>query len=198
VVLRRFPCIMQTTPVDVVHYTRGMQLPQQISSSILSADGPLQAEDSSPMGTAPIVAAAGQHGMQPAATTGPSPWQQAKLPSSPAKAAAAQAGAVAASTSSGGGANSTDQGVPPRHAPSPAGTVVEIEEEYEQEDLDEDWRALLGGVDARLKLQGAGPLNARERAIAIKTLLVATGTRGVEFALNSTLQVGAVCAAGWW
>lgn len=67
--------------------------------------------------------------------------------------------------------------------------MTEIEDEYEESDLDEDWRALLGGVDARLRAQGARPLNARERAIAIKKLLVSTGTRGVEFALNTTLQV---------
>jgi hypothetical protein len=67
--------------------------------------------------------------------------------------------------------------------------MTEIEDEYEETDLDDDWKALLGGVDARLKLQGVRAMNARERAIAIKKLLVATGTRGVEFALNSTLQV---------
>jgi len=91
------------------------------------------------------------------------------VPSSPGKPAAATGGAQR------------------RQAASPS--VAEIEDEYEDHELDDDWRALLGGVDARLKLQGARPMDARERAVAIKKLLVATGTRGVEFALNTTLQV---------
>jgi hypothetical protein len=77
-----------------------------------------------------------------------------------------------------------------KQLPSPSATATEIEDEYEDSDLDDDWKALLGGVDARLKLQGARAMNPRERAVAIKKLLVATGTRGVEFALNTTLQVG--------
>lgn len=107
--------------------------------------------------------------MPAAAAVAPSPRQHAQLPSSPDKPAAATGGEQR------------------RQAASPSG--AEIEDEYEDHELDDDWRALLGGVDARLNMQGARPMNARERAVAIKKLLVATGTRGVEFALNTTLQV---------
>lgn len=170
-------------------YAAGTQLPQEVSSSILSADGPLQPEDSSPLSASKAAAepgllpqsthAATQHtaaglggspaGMPAAAAIAPSPRQHAQVPSSPGKPAAATGGAQR------------------RQAASPS--VAEIEDEYEDHELDDDWRALLGGVDARLKLQGARPMDARERAVAIKKLLVATGTRGVEFALNTTLQV---------
>lgn len=148
---------------------------------MLSADGPLLVEDSSRLPTPHAAApqpskhAAGAAGVAVA----PSPRQQAQLLSSPTKGAAAGSSPGVASTTTTGSA---------KQAGSPAGGATDIEDEYEESDLDEDWKALLGGVDARLKLQGARAMNARERAIAIKKLLVATGTRGVEFALNSTLQ----------
>jgi hypothetical protein len=152
-------------------------LPQEVSSSMLSADGqPLLAEDSSPLPTFHAAAPQPSKHHAAGAAVAPSPRQQAQLMSSPVKGAAAAG-------SSPGVASTTTAG----SAKSPAG-ATDIEDEYEESDLDEDWKALLGGVDARLKLQGARPMNARERAIAIKKLLVATGTRGVEFALNSTLQ----------
>lgn len=143
---------------------------------MLSADGPLLAEDSSRLPTPQ--AAAPQPSKQAAGAVAPSPRQQAQLLSSPTKGAAAGSSPGVASTTTTGSA---------KQAASPAG-ATDIEDEYEESDLDEDWKALLGGIDARLKLQGARPMSARERAIAIKKLLVATGTRGVEFALNSTLQ----------
>jgi hypothetical protein len=124
----------------------------------------------------------------------PSPRQQAQLLSSPVKgaAAAAAAPAVTAASAAAAGASGSSPGVGStgsnKRTPSPA-AGTDIEDEYEESDLDDDWKALLGGVDARLKAVNMRPMNARERAIAIKKLLVATGTRGVEFALNTTLQV---------
>lgn len=162
---------------SVVYGAVGAMLPQEVSSSMLSADGqPLLAEDSSPLPTSHAAAPQPSKHHAAGAAVAPSPRQQAQLMSSPVKGAAAAG-------SSPGVASTTTAG----SAKSPAG-ATDIEDEYDESDLDEDWKALLGGVDARLKLQGARPLNARERAIAIKKLLVATGTRGVEFALNSTLQ----------
>lgn len=67
-------------------------------------------------------------------------------------------------------------------------TVQELEDEYELDDLDSDWRQLLGDVDVRLLAQGARKMSARERSVAIKKLLNATGTRGVDFALNDALR----------
>lgn len=175
----------------------GTQLPQEVSSSILSADGPLHAEDSSPASVHKAAAVpAGQHIAGPgaagnpaahvasAAAPGPSPRQGVQLLGSPVKGAAVAAAAAAGSMSSPEGPVGDA-----KQLPSPSATATEIEDEYEESDLDDDWKALLGGVDARLKLQGARAMNPRERAVAIKKLLVATGTRGVEFALNTTLQV---------
>ncbi|WIA16607.1 hypothetical protein OEZ85_013274 [Tetradesmus obliquus] len=70
----------------------------------------------------------------------------------------------------------------------PSAAESEIADEYEEADLDDDWRALLNDVDARLLAQGARAMDARERAVAIKKMLVATGTRGVDFAMHATVQ----------
>eukprot|EP00879_Flechtneria_rotunda_P021903 GHRR01023098.1.p1 GENE.GHRR01023098.1~~GHRR01023098.1.p1 ORF type:complete len:361 (+),score=136.50 GHRR01023098.1:354-1436(+) len=67
-------------------------------------------------------------------------------------------------------------------------SVAELEDEYEIEDLDSDWLALLSDIDARLGARGADAMNARERSVAIKQLLVAAGSKGVDFAMDSTLQ----------
>jgi hypothetical protein len=174
-----------------------MQLPQEVSSSMLSADGPLLAEDSSPLPTAQAAApsssqAAMQHmAVAPAAQAAgvePSPRQQAQLLCSPVKGAAAAPAASAVAAGASGSSPGVASTGSNKRTPSPA-AGTDIEDEYEESDLDDDWKALLGGVDARLKAVNMRPMNARERAIAIKKLLVATGTRGVEFALNTTLQV---------
>jgi hypothetical protein len=70
----------------------------------------------------------------------------------------------------------------------PSAAESEIADEYEEADLDDDWKALLNDVDARLTAQGARAMDARERAVAIKKMLVATGTRGVDFAMHATVQ----------
>jgi len=49
-------------------------------------------------------------------------------------------------------------------------------------------QALLGDLDSRLSAAGAPPMDSRERAVAIKKLLVATATRGVDFAMDATLE----------
>ncbi|KAF6263484.1 hypothetical protein COO60DRAFT_1489895 [Scenedesmus sp. NREL 46B-D3] len=70
----------------------------------------------------------------------------------------------------------------------PSAAESEIADEYEEADLDDDWKALLNDVDARLVAQGARAMDAPERAVAIKKMLVATGTRGVDFAMHATVQ----------
>ena len=64
----------------------------------------------------------------------------------------------------------------------------DLDSEYEEDDLDSDWKALLADVDGRLTARGASCMDAKERAIAIKKLLVATGSRGVDFAMGATLE----------
>ncbi len=49
-------------------------------------------------------------------------------------------------------------------------------------------KALLNDLDGRLSKRGASPMAPRERAVAIKKLLVATGSRGVDFAMQATLD----------
>jgi hypothetical protein len=67
-------------------------------------------------------------------------------------------------------------------------TNNDLDSEYEEDDLDVDWKALLADVDGRLTARGAAPMNAKERAVAIKKLLVATSSRGVDFAMGATLE----------
>ncbi|KAI8470432.1 MAG: hypothetical protein J3K34DRAFT_521336 [Monoraphidium minutum] len=69
-----------------------------------------------------------------------------------------------------------------------AAPAHEVDDSYELEELDSDWKALLGDVDSRLAAVGAAPMDARERAVAIKKLLVATSTRGVDFAMDATIE----------
>lgn len=67
-------------------------------------------------------------------------------------------------------------------------SLHEVDDAYEEEELDDDWKRLLGDVDDRLLAQNQRVMNARERSVAIKKLLVATGTRGVDFAMNAALE----------
>lgn len=71
---------------------------------------------------------------------------------------------------------------------SPGSSALEVDEAYEDHELDDDWRRLLGDVDNRLVAQEKRAMDARERSVAIKKLLVATGTRGVDFAMEAALQ----------
>lgn len=63
-----------------------------------------------------------------------------------------------------------------------------VESEYEVDELDADWKALLGGVDRRLVGGGLPPLDSRERAIAMRTLLAATHSRGADAAMQATVE----------
>jgi hypothetical protein len=190
----------------------GIQLPQEISSSLLD-DCVLQPEESSPF------AAAGprssSHGggasshlvtQRQSSEAASGPRSHALLPQPAAEAEAlAVVGAAEPDQSSGGGnavgADAGGQGTGSRSgtpaaassddaaaAAAAAVSPPELEDSYDEDDLDDDWRHLLGGVDARLRLQGARRMNARERAVAIKRLLLATHTRGVEFVLDAALQ----------
>lgn len=69
-----------------------------------------------------------------------------------------------------------------------ASGAVEVDDAYEEHELDDDWKKLLGDVDIRLLAQNHRAMNARERSVAIKKLLIATGTRGVDFAMNAALH----------
>lgn len=57
-------------------------------------------------------------------------------------------------------------------------------EEYDLSELDPEWVALLGDLDARLAAGGRAPLGARERAVAIRSLIVATASASAEVALD--------------
>lgn len=67
-------------------------------------------------------------------------------------------------------------------------STVDVDDAYEEHELDDDWKKLLGDVDGRLLAQNQPAMDARERSVAIKKLLIATGTRGVDFAMNAALQ----------
>eukprot|EP00882_Tetradesmus_deserticola_P025571 GHRQ01028099.1.p2 GENE.GHRQ01028099.1~~GHRQ01028099.1.p2 ORF type:complete len:137 (+),score=39.47 GHRQ01028099.1:1460-1870(+) len=122
--------------------------------------------------------------------------QQQPVPAGSGIAVAAMPGAHAAAAlavaSSEPAANSAAAGETGRAASNlraqPSAAESEIADEYEEADLDDDWRALLNDVDARLLAQGARAMDAPERAVAIKKMLVATGTRGVDFAMHGTVQ----------
>jgi hypothetical protein len=101
-----------------------------------------------------------------------------------AVAAAAAAAAAAMTNSKPAGNTAAAAGL----QAEPSAAESEIADEYEEADLDDDWKALLNDVDARLTAQGARAMDARERAVAIKKMLVATGTRGVDFAMHATVQ----------
>lgn len=77
---------------------------------------------------------------------------------------------------------------PHAQGPHNSPAVTEIDSEYDLEDLDDDWKALLGDLDSRLRTRGNPTLTPPERAVAIKTLLVATGSRGVEHAMKTALE----------
>mmetsp|Transcript_6349 Transcript_6349/g.14059 ORF Transcript_6349/g.14059 Transcript_6349/m.14059 type:complete len:232 (+) Transcript_6349:96-791(+) len=79
---------------------------------------------------------------------------------------------------------------PVHHAPrhSRVASGLSIKEEYGEEDLDDDWRALLQDVDNMLVAGGASPMTAQERGIAIRRLTVSTGTRGPEFAIGAARE----------
>jgi hypothetical protein len=110
----------------------------------------------------------------------------AKPSGNAAAVAAAAAAAAAAMTNIKPAANTAAAAAGLQAEPSAAES--EIADEYEEADLDDDWKALLNDVDARLTAQGARTMDARERAVAIKKMLVATGTRGVDFAMHATVQ----------
>jgi hypothetical protein len=109
-------------------------------------------------------------------------------PGGNAAAVAAAAAAAAAAMTNSKPAASTAAAAAAGLQAEPSAAESEIADEYEEADLDDDWKALLNDVDARLTAQGARAMDARERAVAIKKMLVATGTRGVDFAMHATVQ----------
>ncbi|KAL6778040.1 hypothetical protein ACKKBG_A16675 [Auxenochlorella protothecoides x Auxenochlorella symbiontica] len=58
---------------------------------------------------------------------------------------------------------------------------------YSMHDLDPEWRVLLESLDARLRAAGSHPLSDRERAVAIRSLVVATASRSAEEAMEKAL-----------
>jgi hypothetical protein len=118
--------------------------------------------------------AAAQHVGQPAQHQLHNHQQQQQQASGPPQAAAPPA------------PEPSDPPVPQTSPPSPSSAAAaahDLDDAYDPEDLDEDWKALLDDVDGRLAAAGARPLDARERAVAIKKLLVATATKGVDYAM---------------
>lgn len=66
-----------------------------------------------------------------------------------------------------------------KHAPSEA---------YELEDLDEDWVAMLNMLDNRLLEVGRPTMMAKERAVAVRSLLVSTGREKPDIALQNAIE----------
>jgi hypothetical protein len=60
---------------------------------------------------------------------------------------------------------------------------------YEVEDLDEEWGALVGEVDARLTARRAKPCDARERAVVVRALLASGPAEPAEAALDRAARV---------
>ncbi|KAL0048675.1 hypothetical protein WJX82_008438 [Trebouxia sp. C0006] len=66
-----------------------------------------------------------------------------------------------------------------KHVPSDA---------YELEDLDEDWVAMLNVLDNRLLEVGRPTMMAKERAVAVRSLLVSTGREKPDIALQNAIE----------
>lgn len=82
---------------------------------------------------------------------------------------------------------------PSQHPAAPAlgadrPSATELDAAYEAEQLDTDWLALMSDLDRRLQARGESGMSARERAIAIRKLIVATGTRGVDVAMQTAME----------
>ncbi|DBA76416.1 TPA: hypothetical protein ACH3X1_010119 [Trebouxia sp. C0004] len=77
------------------------------------------------------------------------------------------------------GANVATSSAAHKHAPSDA---------YELEDLDEDWVAMLNVLDNRLLEVGRPTMMAKERAVAVRSLLVSTGREKPDLALQNAIE----------
>jgi hypothetical protein len=101
--------------------------------------------------------------------------------------------ATEASDNRPGSAGGRPASAPPRaHSPVQLGSgrpsVLELDTAYDSEQLDTDWLALMSDLDRRLQARGEQGMSARERAIAIRKLIVATGTRGVDVAMQTAMD----------
>ncbi|GMH36090.1 hypothetical protein BSKO_03958 [Bryopsis sp. KO-2023] len=65
--------------------------------------------------------------------------------------------------------------------------ALQILNEYAMTDLNDDWKEILGAVDRLLADQGEPPLDKRERSMAMKALLSASESDGVDLALEGAL-----------
>lgn len=65
---------------------------------------------------------------------------------------------------------------------------VVIEDAYDIEELDDDWKPIMKEIDRRVQAKGHNRLTPQETAVAIKHLLTATGSRGVTFAMDETIK----------
>ncbi|GAX74054.1 hypothetical protein CEUSTIGMA_g1504.t1 [Chlamydomonas eustigma] len=69
------------------------------------------------------------------------------------------------------------------HSHNRTASGLELKESYLDDDLDDDWQALLGELDELFVKQGAETMTPQERSVAVKKLIECTGTRGATFAL---------------
>jgi hypothetical protein len=137
----------------------------------------------------------------------PDAW---KTPGTKAKEAAVRAsgvtgplgvGAVVSSLDGGGSGRGSGSGRPSGDAPpgpprrssaagsnlAPAITAAStpaVRAAYEVEDLDDEWRALVAEVDARLAAKRAKPCDARERALVVRALLASGPAEAADAALD--------------
>ncbi|KAG2452586.1 hypothetical protein HYH02_002823 [Chlamydomonas schloesseri] len=68
------------------------------------------------------------------------------------------------------------------------GRNVSVAEAYAAEDLDDAWLVVLGDLEQMLAARGQPALGAQERAVAIRRLIELTGSRGLQFALETALK----------
>ncbi|PSC68678.1 hypothetical protein C2E20_7735 [Micractinium conductrix] len=99
--------------------------------------------------------------------------------------AAGAAGAAAPSTAAAVGGAAAPAAAAAAKAAEKQELLQQVQgEEYGDEELDPEWTTLLGDLDARLQASGRRALSARERAVAIRSLIVATASQSVDAALN--------------
>ncbi|KXZ49914.1 hypothetical protein GPECTOR_19g365 [Gonium pectorale] len=66
--------------------------------------------------------------------------------------------------------------------------MVSLADAYGAEEMDDEWAVVLGDLDGMLERQGQPRLASPERAVAVKTLIRFTGSRGMKVAMEEALN----------
>eukprot|EP00198_Chlamydomonas_reinhardtii_P001752 XP_001691088.1 predicted protein [Chlamydomonas reinhardtii] len=177
----------------VVHISRNGLLNASVAMAASTPSTPLQ-----PCQLALMPAFA-----SPQPTMARQPQAAARAPLQPLAAAPQQAVPVALASSAHTGNQAQpqpEQQAPPQQRPQPQpeqqpaaqpqrhGRQASVAEAYASEDLDEAWLVVLGDLEQMLAQRGQPALGAPERAVAIRRLIELTGSRGLQFALETALK----------